>query len=129
MYLSVFFPSGRYYAAEVHDPSLPEWPPHPSRLFSAVVASAFKGDKCMTKLKRKTIEWLESLPLPSIAAPEAELSPAMICYVPPGDIGPKGKNEHGVHRLRQPRHFPSCTIMGEPVVYYGWQEDPEVEMG
>lgn len=125
MYLSVFFPSGRYYAADAHDPSFPEWPPHPSRLFSAIVASAYRSGSGMTELKRRTIEWLESLPPPSIAAPDAELSPAPTCYVPPGDFGPKRKNEHGVHRLRQPRHFPSATIMGDPVVYYAWKEDPE----
>jgi len=52
MYLSVFFPSGRCYAAEAHDPSSPEWPPHPSRLFSAIVASAYHSGRGMTELKR-----------------------------------------------------------------------------
>ena len=29
MYLWVFFPNGRCYAAEFHDPSLPEWAASP----------------------------------------------------------------------------------------------------
>jgi len=134
MYLSVFFPSGRYYAADAHDPSFPEWPPHPSRLFSAIVASAYRSGSGMTELKRRTIEWLESLPPPSIAAPDVELSPAPTCYVPPGDsVGPKGKKgqekyEHGVHRWGKPRHFPNATIMGDPVIYYDWQEDLDVDL-
>ena len=63
MYLRVFFPGGRYYAAESHDPSLPEWPPHPSRLFSSLVASAYRSGGGMTEVKRSALEWVESLPL------------------------------------------------------------------
>lgn len=134
MYLRVCFPSGCYYAAEAHDPCLPEWPPHPSRLFSALVASAYRSDSGITRLRRKALVWLESLPAPAIAAPIAERLRAPISYVPPGDMRrSKGKKrqkqyEHGVHRWRQPRHFPSASILGEPIVYYGWQEDPEVDL-
>lgn len=130
MYLRVFFPSRQYYAAEAHDPSIPEWPPHPSRLFSALVASAYTTGSGMTPRKRKTLEWLESLPPPFISFPKAYLSIAPISYVPPGDVlGQKGKKgeeqyEHPIHRWRQPRHFPVATILGEPVVYFGWKEDP-----
>jgi len=134
MYLQVFFPSGRYYAAETNDPSLPEWPPHPSRLFSALVASAYRSGSGITESKRKALKWLESQPPPVIASPDADLSPAYTAYVPPGDIqGRKGKRgqeeyEHGIHRWRQPRYFPSAFIMGEPVVYYNWKEDPEDDL-
>lgn len=50
---------------------------------------------------------------------------------PPGDsVGRKGKKgqekyEHGVHRWRQPRHFPNAIILGDPVIYYGWETDPQ----
>ncbi|MFC1579560.1 type I-U CRISPR-associated protein Csb2 [Thermodesulfobacteriota bacterium] len=131
MYIQVSFPSGRYYAAEAHNPSSPEWPPHPSRLFSALVASAYRSGTGMTVPKQTALEWLEALPPPSIAAPEVDLSSAPVCYVPPGDsTGRKGKKgqeqyEHGVFRWGQPRHFPNAIILGEPVVYYNWQEDPE----
>ncbi len=134
MFLRVFFPSGQYYAAEAHDPSQPEWPPHPSRVFSALVASAYHSGSGITDLKRKTLEWIESLPPPSISSPKAHLSPAPVSYVPPGDVlGQKGKTgeeqyEHPVHRWKQPRHFPVATILGEPVVYYGWREDPEEDL-
>ena len=126
MYLQVCFPSGRLYAAEAHDPSLPEWPPHPSRLFSALVASAYRSGCGMTELKRRALEWLESLPPPSMAEPVADISPAPVTYVPPGDKGKSG--QHRVHRLRQPRFFPSAIILGEPVVHYGWRENPETDL-
>ena len=85
----------------------------------------------MTEIKRSALKWLESLPPPSITAPDADLSPAPISYVPPGDArGQKGKkgeeeHEHGVFRWRQPRYFPCAVIMGDPVVYYAWEKDPE----
>ncbi len=126
MWLRVSFPSGRYYAARAEDPAMPEWPPHPSRIFSALVAAAYRSIPGMTAERRAALEWFEGLPPPVIAAPAADLTAAPISYVPPGDIvkskGKKGEEiyEHGVHRWRQPRHFPSAIILGDPVVDYGW---------
>lgn len=131
MYLRVDFPSGRCYAAQVFDPSSAEWPPHPSRLFSALVASAYQSGNGMPERRCTALEWLESLPAPSIFAPKADLVPAPVTYVPPGDSsGRKGAGssvqyEHGVHRWRQPRYFPSATLLDEPIVYYSWEQDPE----
>jgi len=131
MYLRIDFPSGKYYAARTHAPSLPEWPPHPSRIFSALVASACRSCAGITTEKQATLKWFETLSLPSIAAPRAELNESPIFYVPPGDsTGRKGLRgqevyEHGVHRWRQPRHFPCAIILNEPTVYYGWNSDPE----
>jgi len=130
MYIRVDFPSGRFYGAEAHDPARPEWPPHPSRLFAALVASAYRSGKGMSPQRRKALEWLEGLPPPGIVAPPVDLQQAPITYVPPGDSvarkGGKGQGEyeHGVHRWRQPRHFPSAIILAEPVLFYGWNEDP-----
>ena len=131
MYIRVYFPSGRCYAAQAFDPSVPEWPPHPSRLFSGLVAAAYRSGSGITDQKRAVLEWLESLAAPAIAAPPGDLSRAPVSFVPPGDSverkGKKGeeKYEHPIHRWRQPRHFPSAIIMGEPVIYYGWDEEPE----
>lgn len=126
MWLRVSFPSGRCYAARAEDPALPEWPPHPSRVFSALVAAAYRSGEGMTARRRAALEWFESLLPPVIAAPAADLAAAPISYVPPGDRArnkdSKGeeKREHIVHRGRQPRFFPSAIILGEPVVTYGW---------
>jgi len=131
MYLRVDFPSGRCYAAQASDPSWPEWPPHPSRLYSALVASVYRNSDGMTDQKRAVLKWMEALPPPNIAVPRANLTQAPTSYVPPGDsVGSKGKAsekayEHGVHRWRQPRQFPSVIILDEPVLYYGWDADPD----
>ncbi|MFO1423662.1 MAG: type I-U CRISPR-associated protein Csb2 [Candidatus Competibacteraceae bacterium] len=131
MWLRVSFPSGRCYAARAEDPALPEWPPHPSRVFSALVAAAYRSGEGMTARRRAALEWFEGLPPPVIAAPAADLAAAPVSYVPPGDSverkGKKGEEqyEHGIHRWRQPRHFPSAIILGEPVVGYGWAIEAE----
>lgn len=133
MYLRVFFPSGRYYASLSHNPSVPEWPPHPSRLFSALVAAAYTGSGGMTDGKRSALEWLEEQPSPSIAAPPSDCTEAPVSYVPPADsVGRKGKKgeeryEHGIHRWRQPRYFPNAIMLGEPLVYFQWDKDPDTK--
>lgn len=57
----VWWPSGVYDAASV-DPSRPEWPPAPARLFSALRSGARSGDD-LTALR-----WLETLSPPRIHA-------------------------------------------------------------
>jgi len=131
MYLKISFPSGHFHGAEAHDPSMPEWPPHPSRLYSALVASAYCAGNGMTPQKRQALEWLESQPPPHVIYPDANLLEAPISYVPTGDrIGQKGKKgeeqfEHPVHSWRQPRHFPYAIILGDPVLYYYWPDNPD----
>ena len=131
MYFNTFYPAGKYYAAESHDPSAPEWPPHPSRLFSALVAAAYRSSQGMTRQKKQALEWLESLDPPVLSAPEADTSNASVTYVPPGDaVGQKGakgkeKYEHAVFRWRQPRHFPNAVILGTPSICYEWNAEPD----
>jgi CRISPR-associated protein Csb2 len=85
----------------------------------------------MTAERQAALEWFERLPPPLIAAPVADLATAPISYVPPGDsVGSKGKKgqesyEHGIHRWRQPRHFPSAIILGDPIVGYGWDTEAD----
>jgi CRISPR-associated protein Csb2 len=52
---------GRYDAAGL-DPGLPEWPPHPARLFCALVESA------VDPADRDALRWLETLPAPHVWA-------------------------------------------------------------
>ena len=132
--LRVEFPSGRYLAGQCDDPSMPEWPPHPSRLFSALVAAAYQSSGGMNDARRKALEWLESQPSPGIFAPEANVEQAPVSYVPPGDSverkGKKGdeKYEHPVHRWCQARHFPEARIMGEAAVQFFWPNDADREI-
>jgi CRISPR-associated protein Csb2 len=125
--IEVAFPSGRCCTANFDAPDQPEWPPHPSRLFSALVASACQGAG-LTEAKRAALEWLEQQPPPLIAAPRADTSAAPTNYVPPGDFNrQQGKVEDPFHRLRKDRFFPAAYLLGEPVVRYVWPQAPDVE--
>lgn len=130
MYLQVQFASGHCHAAHAADPSLPEWPPHPSRLYSALVASAYHSNSGIDDAQRAALQWFEALPPPVISCPQADVRPLPVSYVPPGDsVERKGKKkevvyEHGVHRWRQPRHFPSAVVLGDPTVIYQWENEP-----
>jgi CRISPR-associated protein Csb2 len=86
MYIQVYFPSGLFYGGEAFNPIRPEWPPHPSRLFSAFVASAYTDKTRMTDKKRTALEWLESQSAPHILAPDADISESQTSYVPTGDL-------------------------------------------
>ena len=44
-----------------------EWPPHPDRVFMAMVAAW--GETCESAVLRATLEWLEDLPAPKLAVP------------------------------------------------------------
>lgn len=54
--------SGRYDAAGAGDRDAHEWPPHPARVFCALVASA-RSDS-----DREALRWLEGLPAPMVQA-------------------------------------------------------------
>jgi CRISPR-associated protein Csb2 len=125
MYIQVSFPSGLYYGGETYNPLKPEWPPHPSRLFSAFVASAYTDKTKMTEKRRRALEWLESQSPPQILAPEADIQESQISYVPTGDLTRNlNKREHPIHRQRQARGFPKAVIMGKPELIYQWDADP-----
>ena len=106
--LEVGFPGGRFYGASADAPAAAEWPPHPSRLYSALVASACAGG-AMTDQQRAALLWLESQSAPRIEAPMADTRPYPVSYVPPGDCNrQKGKIEHPVFRIRKDRYFPAA---------------------
>lgn len=124
--LELAFPLARCFAATHDDPAHPEWPPSPSRVFSALVASAhcrlggIDGDS-VAALQR-----LEALPPPRIFCPAADVSPSPRRYVPVNDIGSfldKKKFSHPARPLHAERYFPTAFMMGEPIVRYVWPED------
>ena len=59
--------TGRYVATAHHDRGEHEWPPHPARLFSALVAIWADAD-VPDSAERDALEWLESCKAPAIAA-------------------------------------------------------------
>lgn len=121
--VEVSFPGGRCYAASSHAPEAPEWPPHPARLYSALVAAAGQ-DEGGIEAARPALEWLEQQAPPVIQAPAADCESAPTSYVPPADHNTQQKVvEHPFYRARKPREFPVAYPLGTPVVRYGWDAD------
>ena len=82
--IEVNFLTGRFVATCHNDRRRPEWPPHPARLFSALVAAWADADEPDTA-ERTALEWLESQAPPGIAASEAVPRTAVSHFVPVND--------------------------------------------
>ncbi|MCB9758385.1 MAG: type I-U CRISPR-associated protein Cas5/Cas6 [Alphaproteobacteria bacterium] len=68
--LEVSFLTGRCVATRYHDRDRAEWPPHPARVFSALVATHTE-DPDAVEAERAALAWLERQPPPAICATEA----------------------------------------------------------
>ena len=81
--IEVNFLTGRYVATCFNDRQKSEWPPHPARLFSALVAAwAEDGSDADERL---ALEWLEAQEPPAIAASEAVPRSIVSHFVPVND--------------------------------------------
>jgi len=76
--------TGRYSATRHNDRHRPEWPPHPQRLFSALVAIWADADE-PDPLEREALEWFETLAAPEIRCSAAFTRSAVISFVPVND--------------------------------------------
>jgi CRISPR-associated protein Csb2 len=128
--LQIGFPAGRYYAADHADPRQPEWPPHPSRVFSALVAAAYAGGRQPTPAERQALAQLEAAGDPALVFPRADLRPAADSYVPVNDPktridARKGQSQGVLHPNRQVRQFPSAFLLGEPDLRIVWPIEPD----
>lgn len=85
--ISVQLLSGNYDAAAVDDRERAEWPPHPARLFCALVAAA-RGEE-----DRAALRWLEAQPAPVIEAVAAPLESRHVGYVVTNVISAKGGSQ------------------------------------
>nr|VTP00246.1 CRISPR-associated protein, family (Cas_GSU0054) [Mycobacterium riyadhense] len=87
--VTVEFLTGRFVATLAVDRQQHEWPPHPARLFSAIVA-AWADFEDAGDLERAAIEWLERQPAPLIAASEATERSVRTHFVPVNDTSVVG---------------------------------------
>ncbi len=88
--VSVDLLAGRYAATAYNDRDAVEWPPHPARLFSALVASWGEGEPRSAggDEERAALEWLEGQEAPDILADPIELAgtrSVVPVYVPVND--------------------------------------------
>ena len=126
---------GRAVATNREVRSEPEWPPHPQRLFSALVA-AFKenaGDPPNVATLREALLWLESLNAPQIAFSDHCVRTRCPVYVPVNDESTPGKQPKEIvnalkampaQRTRQERFFPT-VVPEDPIVQFIWPDADE----
>jgi len=83
--LRVEFLTGRCVAKETHYRA--EWPPHPARLFSALVSALYvRGPSPDYDSERTALEWLQGEGPPEIAFSEAARRDVVTAYVPVNDL-------------------------------------------
>lgn len=84
--------AGRYVATAYNNRNVAEWPPHPARLYSALVATwadVRDPDTARDDAHVKALQWLEQLPAPEIRASgmeEVGRRSVMTNYVPVNDV-------------------------------------------
>jgi len=149
--IEVEFLTGVSVAASPYRREEGEWPPHPDRLFQALVAAYGRNDPPDGE-ERSALEWLESLDAGGllVSAPTARPRDVATVFVPPNDARTAGNAGDKVpkdvtdairvvpefRKNRQPRAFPAFildlpdpTTDGSssdrmPVVHYLWCDAP-----
>jgi CRISPR-associated protein Csb2 len=126
--LEIEYLLGVAFAARAPASDVPDWPPQPDRVFSALVASwAARGERAE---ERRALEWLETQPAPEIAATGGSSRSAPVVFVPPNDPETRKLADRTVMpalRRRQPRRFPAYRP-DDPIVSLVWRNTaPEDE--
>jgi CRISPR-associated protein Csb2 len=130
--IGVEFLMRRAIITRVDNRELPEWPPHPDRVFMALVAAW--GEMGEDPDERAALEWIESLESPALAfSPgSSERTPVTSHVAVNDDSTPFGKKSAlapmgslPIGRNRQPRQFPT-VVPDSPVFFLVWSaEVPE----
>ena len=92
--IEVNFLTGRFVATCHNDRRQPEWPPHPARLYSALVAAWADADE-PNRSERAALEWLESQAPPGIAASGAVPRKVVSHFVPVNDASVVSRSWYG----------------------------------
>jgi CRISPR-associated protein Csb2 len=126
--IEVEFLTGISVAATPSRREEPEWPPHPDRLFQALVAAWGRSDEPQSD-ERAALEWLEALATDDIvvSAPSAHRREVVTVFVPPNDARTTKDPSKSIRVIpelrknRQPRAFPAVAPAAEPpLVRYMW---------
>jgi len=111
---------GVAFAAQSPASVVPDWPPQPDRVFSALTATwGARGERSD---ERRVLEWLEAQPAPEVAASGGFARTPATAFVPPNDPGTGRVGDRSVmpaFRRRQPRRFPAFRP-DDPVVRFVW---------
>src|SRR5579862_9487363 len=141
--LEVEYLSGRSVATARHDRESPEWPPHPGRLFCALVAACHEGDLAEDEREagRRALLWLERQNPPAISVSEARARDIVPVFVPVNDVKSPDLKPDRVpsagqvvaavevlpeRRPKQPRFFPS-VFPARASLHFVWTPAAGVE--
>ena len=111
--LTIELLNGRYDAARVDDRAHAEWPPHPARLFSAMVAAARSEDD------RDVLRWLENQTPPFIDVSAFQVPYRREAWVVTNKLESKGKSQTHPGRTSSFRAR-TGTIPMSPTVRMTW---------
>lgn len=84
LHLEIRFLTDAYVATDFTDRRRGEWPPHPARVYSALVAALHDGDGVDPE-ERDALTWLETQPPPDVLASAASPRTVFTTYVPVND--------------------------------------------
>jgi len=113
------------YVANVGE-SKPEWPPHPARLFSALVSEYYRRGFDGDREKREALEWLQRQDPPNIYFPDMVDQKEVSNYVPKNQKSSTGIKERLGNENEQ--KLIGVTIPEKDHVYFRWntnEESPE----
>lgn len=99
--IRIVYLTGRSIASAYNDRERTEWPPHPARLYSALVQAWAEGESRGAE-ERAALEWLASLGAPAIHASDASLRSTVPHFVPVNDtavLDPCGRQREQVEKL------------------------------
>ncbi len=113
--LDIHLLTGAFRAASTAGRDLPEWPPHPDRIFSALVCAWAENGR--DPEGERALRWLEALDAPLLDASDARRRDVAKVFVPPNDVGALPEL-----RTRRERFFPA-VVPDEPVVRLWWAAD------
>jgi CRISPR-associated protein Csb2 len=95
--------TGRYAATAHNDRGRAEWPPHPARFFSALVAALHDHDE-VDQPEQSALRWLEQQSAPSLwVDPESRVGRRQVqdVYVPVNDVTLVGDPEEALRNARR----------------------------
>lgn len=117
--VTVRFHDGRYHGRG-------DWPPSPARLFQALLAGSARGAHVPDEV-RQSLDWLERLPPPTIAAPPGKRGRAFTNFVPNNDLdaklsgGPKADYASSLAATRVGKKIQPIFFSPDIPLLYCWQ--------
>lgn len=117
--VTVRFHDGRYHGKG-------HWPPSPARLFQALLAGSARGAHVPDDVRR-SLDWLESLPPPTIAAPAGKRAKTYTNFVPNNDLdaklpgGPKADYLSSVAATRVGKQIQPFLFSADIPLLYCWR--------